>query len=123
MDIEVHALTRGMLLLRSLGIFTDEIEYNLPVLDSDRLKIEVLLKKHNIENDKMLIAVNPEATWKTKLWNNDKFAELADRLTDMYDARTIFTGGPARLGRIIMWSGRIFTAVHALKGSVKPWSA
>jgi len=121
-DMEIHALTRGILLLQALGIIpnstmsnsnsgtdrnrenntnninlnsfkTGKIEYNLPVSKNNRLEIDRLLKKHNIDNNKILIALNPEATWITKLWSNKKFAQLADCLMDIYDAQIVFTGG------------------------------
>ena len=105
-SMEIHALTRGFLLLQSLGLIsktvvpnklsdfkTDKIQYNLPVSNNDRAIIEKLLKKNYINNDKILIALNPKATWKTKLWSNNKFAELANNLIEMYDANIVFTGG------------------------------
>jgi heptosyltransferase-1 len=39
--------------------------------------------------------MNPVALWETKLWLNDRFAQLADRLIDAYGVDIIFTGGPA----------------------------
>jgi len=42
-----------------------------------------------------MIAINPVAQWKTKLWENAKFAELADFLVDRYAATVVFSGGPA----------------------------
>ena len=42
----------------------------------------------------MLVGINPVAQWKTKLWQNEKFALLADRLIRDMGADIVFTGGP-----------------------------
>ena len=38
------------------------------------------------------IAVNPVAFWKTKLWEEDKFAKLADRIHEELGIGVVFTG-------------------------------
>jgi heptosyltransferase-1 len=92
-DMEIHALTRGMMLLHAVGIPTNEVEYKLPVSNQDRKKIDKLMKQHGINGLKSFIAINPVAKWETKLWPNEKFAELADTLIDQYNMKIIFTGG------------------------------
>jgi 3-deoxy-D-manno-octulosonic-acid transferase/heptosyltransferase-1 len=92
-DMEIHALSRGMMMLHAIGIPTDEVEYKLPVFDPDRKKIGELMKQNGINGVKFLIAINPVAKWESKLWPNEKFAELADMLIDRYDMKIIFTGG------------------------------
>ena len=91
-DMDNHAILRSLMLIESLGIKSKEIQYNLPVFSADRTKAAELLQAHEINGAKPVIAINPVAKWKTKLWYNDKFAELADRLSMKYGARIIFTG-------------------------------
>ncbi len=92
-DMEIHALSRGMMLLNAVGIPTNEVEYKLPVSNHDHKNIDELMKQHGINGAKFLVAVNPVAKWETKLWPNKKFAELADMLVDQYDMKIVFTGG------------------------------
>ena len=92
-DMEIHALTRGMMLLNAIGIPTNEIEYKLPVSNDDCEKVDELMKRHDINGVKFLIAINPVAKWESKLWPKERFARLADMIIDEYDARIIFTGG------------------------------
>ena len=92
-DMEIHALSRGMMLIDGVGIPTNEVEYKLPVSDHDRKKIYELMKQHGINGAKSLIAINPVAKWETKLWPNKKLAELADMLIDQQDMEIVFTGG------------------------------
>lgn len=91
-DMEHHALLRGLMLLNALGIASDAIDYKLPVSDNDREKVDDLLSQKRLKNAGKLVAINPVAKWGTKLWPYHKFAQLADRLIEQYDAEIIFTG-------------------------------
>ena len=106
-DMETHALTRNMMLLKALGIPADEVEYRLPVGEHDQRVAAELLGRSSAERSKPLVAINPVAKWATKLWSNAKFAELADRLIDEHNARIVFTGSQsdceiiARIGSLM----------------------
>ena len=91
-DMEVHALIRGMMLLEPLGIHSREAVFNLPVSDQDRNAANDLLMHCGIKTSELLVAINPMAKWETKLWDNLKFANLADRLIEQANADVIFTG-------------------------------
>ena len=49
------------------------------------------MDKNNLE-DKKFIAINPIAYWETKLWNNEKFAHLADLINNKLQMKVVFTG-------------------------------
>jgi lipopolysaccharide heptosyltransferase II len=87
-----HAVLRDLMLLEALGIDSREIVFNFPIHDHARKQVKDLLALHNINENVFLIAINPVAKWKTKLWSNQNFAELADRLIEQYGAQVIFTG-------------------------------
>ena len=91
-DMEVHALTRGMMLLEAIGISSSEVEYNIYISGKDRNAADDLLMHCGIKAPKLLVAINPMAKWETKLWDNLKFANLADRLVEQAKADVIFTG-------------------------------
>jgi heptosyltransferase-1 len=93
-DMEIHALTRGLMLLEHIGIPVDRIEYKLPVSGRDRDEISQMLAEAGVDRDSKLVAINPVAQWDTKLWANRKFAALADMLIERYDVPVIFSGGP-----------------------------
>lgn len=92
-SMEIHALKRGLMLLESLGIYCKKTAYHLPITKKDRLDIGALLKENDINRQKPIICINPQATWPTKLWDKKKFALLADRLNERYNAQILFTGG------------------------------
>ncbi|MFO7554350.1 MAG: lipopolysaccharide heptosyltransferase I [Desulfobacterales bacterium] len=91
-SMEHHALSRGLMFLNALGIPTPDVEYNLPVSDYDRKKVEDLLQRYGVVNPRRFVAINPVAKWESKLWSNRKFAELADRIAAQYDVEVVFTG-------------------------------
>ena len=91
-DMEVHALTRGMMLLEAIGISSSEVEYNIYISDQERNAANDLLMHCGIKAPGLLVAINPMAKWETKLWDNLKFANLADRLIEQANADVIFTG-------------------------------
>jgi len=93
-DMEIHALSRGMMLIDALGIPSNTVEYKLPVSSYDHEKVDGLMRTYGMLGAKPLVAINPVAKWETKLWANKKFSQLADILIDRYDAKIVFTGGP-----------------------------
>ena len=91
-NMDNHALLRSLMLINALGIKSKEIEYKIPVSNHTRIITDELLERHGIKDPGILVAINPVAKWKTKLWDNRKFALLADRLIEKYNASVIFTG-------------------------------
>lgn len=99
-DMEVHALKRGLLFLEAMGIPAPDVVYNLSIRNQERTQISRLLAQNGITGTRKLFCINPQATWETKLWDNTKFAQLADELSKTYGADIIFTGGPEDISAI-----------------------
>jgi lipopolysaccharide heptosyltransferase II len=93
--MEIHALTRGLMLIEAIGVRVRRITYDVPVTSEDHQRVRVLLERHGIDGSRPLVAVNPVALWETKLWRNDRFARLAEHLIKEKGATVVFTGGPA----------------------------
>jgi heptosyltransferase-1 len=101
-DTEKHALQRYLDVARYLGAKEPSASCTLPI-ERERLlageKIKTL-KPYG----RRLIVINPGARWKTKLWPEKNFAELADRLVREKHALIVFTGSGddrAMIGRVI----------------------
>lgn len=93
-DMDHHAVLRELMLLKAIGIDCDEIIFDFPIQEDHFLQVEDLLQRNNIERGKPLVAINPCATWETKLWENDKFVEVADALLKK-GISVVFTGSKA----------------------------
>jgi heptosyltransferase-1 len=90
-DMNKHAVDRYLDFPRYLGAKTDNAQFVLPSDKEAEGKIHILLRKYNIE-DKKFVAINPVALWETKLWNNEKWACLADLINDKLQMKVVFTG-------------------------------
>ncbi|MGA6927227.1 MAG: lipopolysaccharide heptosyltransferase I [Desulfosarcina sp.] len=92
-DMEIHALTRGLMLIEAIGIRTEAVVYDIPVSQGDSVAVDRLLSDAGLGGARRLVAINPMALWETKLWRTDRFAALADRLIHDHALDVVFTGG------------------------------
>jgi len=92
-NMDQHAAIRELLLLKGIGIESEEVVFDLPVGMEHREKIGQLLESSGIDPTKPLVAINPMTTWETKHWLNDRFARVADQLLDR-GMSVVFSGGP-----------------------------
>jgi 3-deoxy-D-manno-octulosonic-acid transferase/heptosyltransferase-1 len=79
-SMEMHALDRGLVLLRALGIPDMPVLYDVPIGAADEEAAHQLLTSKGLRPEKPFVAINPVAKWPTKLWTPDRFTELAERL-------------------------------------------
>lgn len=89
---EQHALERYLAIARYLGAVDPSPACTLHV-ERERL---VMRERTDglVKEGRRLVVINPVARWKTKLWDEEKFARLADRLVTERRAVVIFTGSP-----------------------------
>jgi lipopolysaccharide heptosyltransferase I len=91
-DREKHALERYLDVARYLGAVDPSPTCTLPI---DRERAVMRARAGGLVKDgRRLVVINPVARWKTKLWDEEKFARLADRLVTERNAVVIFTGSP-----------------------------
>lgn len=65
-------------------------EFRIAVGENEERKIDGLLFK------RPFVAMNPVALWDTKLWEDDKFAQLGDLIRTNLDYDVVLTGGEAK---------------------------
>lgn len=92
-NMDQHAAIRELLLLKAIGIESEEVVFDLPIGQEQREKVRELLASEGIDPAKHLVAINPMTTWETKHWRNERFARVADQLLDRGMA-VVFSGGP-----------------------------
>jgi lipopolysaccharide heptosyltransferase I len=94
-DMEIHALDRGLLLLKEIGLDCDGVEYSFPISKEMRQDMMARLEDDGLNPETMpFVVINPQTTWWTKLWYPERFAQVADRLTKQ-NCFIVLTGGPA----------------------------
>ncbi|MBU0652182.1 MAG: glycosyltransferase family 9 protein [Proteobacteria bacterium] len=86
-----------------------------PLPAGDQPEAETAAGEGDIHKDvSCFIAVNPLAFWETKLWEDEKFAELGDRLREELGVGIVLTGGEA--GTLERIRGRMRTRAVNLGG-------
>jgi len=90
-SMDIHAAKRELLLLESLGIETSGCA---PALVPDNQALErVRAMLAEGEGEGPLVAINPIATWPSKLWRKQGFAGTVNSLLAK-GCRVVMTGGP-----------------------------
>ncbi len=93
-SMEIHALERGLMMLKAVGISCPAIEYRLPITADHRIQASRALSENGIGSDQAFVAINPMAKWESKLWCQDRFGRVADRVRSELGYPVVFTGGP-----------------------------
>jgi lipopolysaccharide heptosyltransferase I len=91
-DMNIHAVKRELMLLEAIGVPTEEVVFDVPLMPENFRQINDLLRAKGIADPSRVAAINPVATWPTKLWDNAGFAQVADWLAGQ-GLSVVFTGG------------------------------
>jgi len=92
-NMDQHAAIRELLLLKAIGVESEDVVFGLPVTYEQRENVGQLLAAEGVDSAKPLVAINPMTTWETKHWRNERFARVADHLLNKGMA-VVFSGGP-----------------------------
>jgi heptosyltransferase-1 len=135
-DLGKHAVDRYLDFVRYLAqsrdgrneaCLTGPPEFAIPIGEEDQRRVAALLAEHaelllpanpdrpdEAERERRFVAVNPVAFWETKLWEDEKFAELGDRFREELGIGVVLTGGEA--GPLERIRGRMRTKAVNLGG-------
>jgi len=91
-DMQKHAIDRYLDFLRYLGADVREPEFLIPIGEENKSRVEALLQRNEIDKKDSFVAVSPVALWDTKLWADEKFAALCDRVSEELKVSVVFTG-------------------------------
>jgi len=69
-------------------------EFAIAIGETERRRVAELLEQHAGTHNPF-VAVNPVAFWETKLWEEEKFAALCDRIREELGIGVVLTGGEA----------------------------
>ena len=86
-----HAIDRYLEMAAYLGCRWDRWDNGIPVSEAHGEALDRLLGEHG-DPKRDLVAINPMAKWKTKLWEPERFAALADRIMAEFSCSVVFTG-------------------------------
>ncbi len=89
--LDIHAVDRYMLSVGIEGFVPSPSDFYIKIDQADTGYVREMLAINNSVNSP-LIAINPQARWKTKLWQQERFDLLADLLADKFGARIVLIG-------------------------------
>ncbi|MDD2731208.1 MAG: lipopolysaccharide heptosyltransferase II [Candidatus Portnoybacteria bacterium] len=91
-----HELEYSLDMLRCLGIDinADEKRLFIPIKPESEEYISNLLEREGIKKNSLILAVNPSASCKSKMWPADRFSAVADKLADKYGMKVVIIAGP-----------------------------
>jgi len=94
-DRKYHEAERKLSLIKGFGISSDERGLDIFIDDSSRKKRDILIFSWGIRKDDFVIGFLPFAHWETKRWLISGFAEVINKVSFEYNAKTIIFGEEA----------------------------
>jgi lipopolysaccharide heptosyltransferase II len=95
---EMHAAESNLRYLIDAGCLDEtdlpdkpRLEFNIP--EKARKEVDDYLLEQGLQG-KLLIGINPCASYEFKRWNTERFASVADQLAETYDATIMLFGSP-----------------------------
>ncbi len=87
-----HTILDYLDVVRLLGADTNKPKLEINVKEKEIEKIKKILRKYKVTDKDSVIIIHPFSAYPAKNWINKRFAEVADRLIENYEAKIIFTG-------------------------------
>ena len=89
-----HEVEYNLDLVRYLGIEPKESRPFMPIKAESERWAEDLFKKERILKTERILAIHPGASCPSKIWPNERFAEVADKLIEKYGFKVFVLAGP-----------------------------
>ncbi|MFA4843283.1 MAG: lipopolysaccharide heptosyltransferase II, partial [Candidatus Omnitrophota bacterium] len=93
-----HEVEYNLELLQCLGIEAKSKNLFMPIKSEAEDWVREEFRKLGISDTDKLLAIHPGASCPSKVWPNERFAEVADKLTDKYGFKTLILCGPKDIG-------------------------
>ncbi len=89
-----HIVDRCLSQLSFLGNFQPQAEFILSIRPEDENVSKTFMAENSKLAEKPIAGINPGAGFSTKLWNIEKYAQLADKLVEELGFSILITWGP-----------------------------
>ena len=77
-----------------LGVKPTHFRPEIFLTDDERREAKIFLKWQDVSAEKPVIGLHPGATWPAKMWDWERFADLADMLIAKLGCEVVVTQGP-----------------------------
>jgi len=92
-----HVVDRNLQLLSHRGIPVVPFHEALPLAENMEESAKMLLTHHGISPHDLIIGIHPGAGAEIREWGDERFAEVASRLTSRFGAKVIWFADPNKL--------------------------
>jgi len=89
-----HELEYNLDLVRCLGIEPKDKNIFMPIKQESEKWADEFIRQKGIKESDKLLAIHPGASCPSKIWPNERFAEVADRLVGKYGFKVLIVAGP-----------------------------
>ena len=89
-----HAVTRYLEVLSKNGIDTTDAQPHLQLTEAEHATARNFLTKAGVMSERLLIGIHPGGNWEYKLWNAEKYAQLANALGKEQNVSIALLAGP-----------------------------
>jgi 3-deoxy-D-manno-octulosonic-acid transferase/heptosyltransferase-1 len=93
----LHAVDRYLEVARFLGANPLSKAFVFPSKPEDGAMAQALLTEAGVRPNSVVVALNPQARWRTKLWEEERFARLGEVLAQRYGANILLIGSSSDL--------------------------
>lgn len=93
---QVHNTQFNLDALDAIGVEIQDRHIYFPFSSQDETYVNEFLSRGLLVG-KFLVGINTGGGWYTKRWGLERYAELADRMVEKYDAAIVLTWGPGQL--------------------------
>ncbi|MBL7151183.1 MAG: lipopolysaccharide heptosyltransferase II [Candidatus Omnitrophica bacterium] len=96
---EKHELEYNFDLLKALGIRPAAKDLFMPIKPESEEWAKEILRESGIKEEDQILIIHPGASCPSKIWPNERFAEVADRLVQEYKFKVLIIAGPKDIAR------------------------
>jgi lipopolysaccharide heptosyltransferase II len=118
----MHEVQRGLDLVSSIGLETDDLDLVLRVPENARRQVAALLSEHDIDLSRPLVVVHPGCSMPARTYPWEMYAQIVDLLVERLGATVALTGAPdeqALVERVLVrLRGHTRRATLALAGAL-----
>ncbi len=90
----IHAIDEILNIIKSIGLETKDKSLNISASEEATDTVKKFLQDRGVKSDTLLIGIHPGGYYPTQRWLTERFAEVADKLTEKHKARIVLIGGP-----------------------------
>lgn len=80
--------------VKPLSVEPTSVRTEIFLTDDEKREAQTFLTRHGIDLDRTIVGLHPGATWPSKMWDLEKFAQLADLVRARLGAQVVITQGP-----------------------------